>query len=679
MRIRYELTGQLPSPIAVWQAELCHRVHPRRALAKLQAAAHSLAMARAHCATGSFLLPFANTTPIRRKPLVLLSSSISTPSPSKLTKRKNHLRLKLLKTLTKPYPIPLNLEEVLTNPIIPVESPHEQQTESPSDQLPHDSCPGVAVEVPKEFPSNEIQLSEISDAAGVLEGSVSNFSTRSVIKFGLFFVGAFVFQTICAVWILGSAHSDHNNENLGSEDKTRGLELEMNQTNKAKLNFLVNGSDNSFHGKLGFKQGGIVHMDESELENKIAEIRQMARDARESERLETKANGLDDNDDVKTGIEKEVDSRMVKLRKKLENTGDKSPVSSVSYLRKDDKFENSVKKDGLEAKEANGPLMFKEKHKFRSPLNNPSNKPKGFRGSTDHSVTKIKNSEKQMTGNESVGDGLDSLDKEHQLDLPNAKLQGNISMVLEEDAGKTQSIEASKSSQTPQKKLGLGKERGKTKLGKKMGPDRSEPRTGILQESGSGRPLVEDVESTKSSQLVSLNSQSPAKENQDTTTISNKLDVSSRNDSLKGREVGRKQATNLARDNKSDTKTDLWWLSLPYVLAILMRRGHEGEGPRGLFTLKINSHAKDDHDSSHTVAFEDRGDATNFCYLLQSFFEDLGDFNADIVPLSTKELDEEVKSNAMKVIVVRKGQLQLYAGQPLTDVEMALLSLVKQS
>ena len=42
-----------------------------------------------------------------------------------------------------------------------------------------------------------------------------------------------------------------------------------------------------------------------------------------------------------------------------------------------------------------------------------------------------------------------------------------------------------------------------------------------------------------------------------------------------------------------------------------------------------------------------------------------------------QELHEAVKSDGMKVIVVKKGQLQLYAGQPLADVEMAMRSLVE--
>lgn len=42
-----------------------------------------------------------------------------------------------------------------------------------------------------------------------------------------------------------------------------------------------------------------------------------------------------------------------------------------------------------------------------------------------------------------------------------------------------------------------------------------------------------------------------------------------------------------------------------------------------------------------------------------------------------QELRQAVKANALKVVVVKKRQLQLYAGQPFADVEMALHSLFK--
>lgn len=67
-----------------------------------------------------------------------------------------------------------------------------------------------------------------------------------------------------------------------------------------------------------------------------------------------------------------------------------------------------------------------------------------------------------------------------------------------------------------------------------------------------------------------------------------------------------------------------------------MRRGSGSEGQGGLYTLKFSSQPQNQRDSSYTVAFEDRADANNFCFLLESFFEDLGDFSADIAPLPNK-------------------------------------------
>jgi len=43
-----------------------------------------------------------------------------------------------------------------------------------------------------------------------------------------------------------------------------------------------------------------------------------------------------------------------------------------------------------------------------------------------------------------------------------------------------------------------------------------------------------------------------------------------------------------------------------------------------------------------------------------------------------QELNEEILSHAQKVVVVKKRQLQLYAGQPLADVEMALRAIIEQ-
>lgn len=67
-----------------------------------------------------------------------------------------------------------------------------------------------------------------------------------------------------------------------------------------------------------------------------------------------------------------------------------------------------------------------------------------------------------------------------------------------------------------------------------------------------------------------------------------------------------------------------------------MHRGSDPKGTGGLYTLKLDTGTHKQNKSSYTVAFEDRCDANNFCFLLESFFEDLGDVRADIVPLSVK-------------------------------------------
>lgn len=133
------------------------------------------------------------------------------------------------------------------------------------------------------------------------------------------------------------------------------------------------------------------------------------------------------------------------------------------------------------------------------------------------------------------------------------------------------------------------------------------------------------------------------------------------------------------KDSQFEKGCNPWWLKLPYVLAIFLRRGSDHNGPKGLYSLQMNSSSNDGNSVSCTVAFQDRGDATNFCYLLESFFEELGDVNADIVPLTIQELEGAVKAGELKVIVVRKGQLHLYAGQPLAEVEAALHSLSEES
>ncbi|KAG2263357.1 hypothetical protein Bca52824_070436 [Brassica carinata] len=132
----------------------------------------------------------------------------------------------------------------------------------------------------------------------------------------------------------------------------------------------------------------------------------------------------------------------------------------------------------------------------------------------------------------------------------------------------------------------------------------------------------------------------------------------------------------MRRVKEKQNKT--WWLKLPYVLRILMRSNIDQEVSEGYFTMRTEPMEQNKDQVSHLIAFEDQSDATNFSYLLESVFEDLADFSANVVPISTKDLYNEVSSGGKNVIVVKKRQLKLYAGQPFEDVERALHTLIQE-
>ncbi|XP_019253523.1 PREDICTED: uncharacterized protein LOC109232275 isoform X2 [Nicotiana attenuata] len=372
-------------------------------------------MAGAYSTSPCFVRPHAL---LSRKPL-LLACAVITPRPRKLTKRKNYLRPKILRTLTKQYINPR------TEPIIsPLETPIQHTHILPSDQvtgdelklpknqelrLPEVSEPagvvndtaGTFYETPLQqthiissdlaardelntSENQELRLSEVSGPAGVVNASAGVFTKSSLLKFGLWVVGAFVLQTVCAVWVLGSA--DYSVKN-GTSDRNGykkevldlDLDLDLEGKSKHKLRMFMNGD-----GKQNGENGGIVFVDETEMEKKIKVIQHMAREAREKERLETKGSNVDEesedeeDSDVKIGIKKEVDERLIKMRKRLEKGSDKQPANSVNYPRVD--VDKNGRKDGvnLDEKERNAALIFKRKHKFRDFGSKPSNKPKGF-------------------------------------------------------------------------------------------------------------------------------------------------------------------------------------------------------------------------------------------------------------------------------------------------------------
>ncbi|KAJ0231155.1 ABC subfamily C protein [Hirschfeldia incana] len=139
-------------------------------------------------------------------------------------------------------------------------------------------------------------------------------------------------------------------------------------------------------------------------------------------------------------------------------------------------------------------------------------------------------------------------------------------------------------------------------------------------------------------------------------------------------EVRKGNSTRRVKEKQNKT----WWLKLPYVLRILMRSSIDQEVSEGYFTMRTELMEQNKDQVSHMIVFEDQSDATNFSYLLESVFEDLDDFSANVVPISTKDLYNEVSSGGKNVIVVKKRQLKLYAGQPFEDVERALHTLIQE-
>ncbi|PQM42740.1 uncharacterized protein Pyn_17627 [Prunus yedoensis var. nudiflora] len=560
-------------------------------------------MAGAHCATFPFLTPPIRSTAKPTKPI--LSASIALPS--KPTRRKNYLRPKILKTLAEPDPLPrtpLLPEQPLTSPVIPIESPVTQYENDSNLERSSDQDDVVAGE------GNKVEEFSVSDTTPGYNGIVGKLSAKSVLKFGAYLVGAYLFQAFFTVWLLGNDNPDEGKR----KSKSSGLSL-----SKGKV----------LNTNVGSGLSNVVYLDELQLDEKIEEIRAMAREARKQEKKEGKGS-VGDEDDVidessmprnRIGIEKEVGERLVKLQNRLNSKREKL---QGPYVKDFGKHENSEDEN---LKEGEGALMFKKKLKFKAEA---KSSPKGFGGLEEHDQN-----QRETDFEQSV---YETLEEEPKL--------------LQDDGNH------------------LDKGTGKMDSGKDIGAGAIEPKNGAAQGTRRGRSS-EGVKSKKSRELGKKKSR--LKKEVQETTIKSGDHV---NGSSRHKEAEKEPVPNKVSGNRSKNEIDPWWLDLPYVLVILMRRG-SGSEQGGLYTLKFSSQPRNQRDSSYTVAFEDHADANNFCFLLESLFEDLGDFSADIAPLPNKELREAIKSDNMKVIFVKKGQLPLYAGQPFEEVEMALRSLVE--
>ncbi|CAL1397171.1 unnamed protein product [Linum trigynum] len=547
-------------------------------------------MAGTSRASLSFASPPAVTTVastsggrFRLRPILVASSCPSFPSRS--LRRKNYLRPKILKTLTKPSPTAPHLPEIaapaeeLELPVAP--PPRLEQVDDAflDESQKEEVLPAGGMEEVESY-----RASETVDNAGNLGGLVGKLPVNSVLKFAVFLLGCFVLETAVVVLFFGTPEKD---ERLRSLDKRRNLGSQFG-----------NGDD------IG---------DGGEFDEKVNEIRAMAREARKSERRQV----VEGEQEI--GIEKEVSERLVKLQKKLDYKRDKLPGPIVDSLGLSANHE-----DDVVGEDESVPLMFKKKPRFRSPSVNPRGTPKGFSGSV------------------------------RGKDLNGASRQGGFGV-----SKNNKSMKAGSS--------------GTSSL-RNAGNSRKESDSGAHQESTEGVPTGEVTKSQRSV-IENLNIGSVTRDKQETNINPNSVDSLSRGGGVDGTQ---KPVKSNLKDKKADLGTNIWWSKLSYVMAILMRRGVEDEGEEGLFVVRRSSEASN-QGNSYTLAFQDRSDANNFCFLLESFFEGLGDFSADIVPLSVRELSEAMKSDSKKVIVVKKGQLKLYAGQPFNEVESALQSLIEEN
>ncbi|KZV24823.1 hypothetical protein F511_26482 [Dorcoceras hygrometricum] len=533
------------------------------------------------------------------------ASAISTSFPRKRALRRNYLRHKLLKTLS--------------HPSIPIDSLPFQQVIEPvlKEIQEHD-----------EFENQQIHEFEVVKDARISEptigvavdGSVGLLDNNTILKYGLWLAAAFVFQAVCAVWVFGSADSGSRNGNLDGNRKDPVLEVRENgQTVKLIPN-------------------GAVYVDEVGIGREIEEIRAMAREAREKERLKSKNDGLDseddDDDDVndRSGIDLEVDNRLFKLRKKLENEREGTPIALIGHSRKE-----GERTDG--AGESS-----------RCETN-------GFWGSDDYSIHRPKkdgDTEELLRSGNGRNNAVNLGAEEKHLDLADVDSKENDPVHLVKEIKSEGTVELTEPLKSTRRRV--EKERGATNQTKRSAVVKPKGAAGFTPDK-SRKSRREAVKSIKSGDV-------------EVVAVSDEL-----SDVSRGKELSINISSQKFGPRKRSSDAELWWSYLPYVLGILMYRGNDDTGAQGLYTLK---NTRTDGSLSHIVAFEDSGDATNFCYVLQCYFEDLEDFKADVFPLTVKELKDAVKSETMGAIVVKRGELQLYAGQPLADAEMRLRDIIEQ-
>jgi hypothetical protein len=345
-------------------------------------------MAIAHCFF--FHAPFTT----RRKPLVIVSS--------KTGQRKNYLRPKILKTLTKPSLSisPTLLQPPIPQPILSPPQEHELCVDIPADEMHGEDIAG-AVDETGEFEGLRVSVDTAKD-----NRVFGNVSAKEIFKYGgIYLIGAFVFQTVRYLW---NSRNEHSNGDLEVSERE-------------KRNILFGGNGKTVEDQL--------------VERKIEEIKLMAREARRIELLEKqgKREEEENGDPEIDGIEKEIGERLLKLKNRIKSNKDSSAALRLNGRG------NSAGGGDMSVNPGKEELVFKKKSKFKSPSTKATKTPKGFPGTQDHRVSCVK---PQGYGNQ-VTDHAGILDGDKQVNQQDVTHK-NASGVPLEEKGKSVDDESGK-------------------------------------------------------------------------------------------------------------------------------------------------------------------------------------------------------------------------------------------
>lgn len=119
----------------------------------------------------------------------------------------------------------------------------------------------------------------------------------------------------------------------------------------------------------------------------------------------------------------------------------------------------------------------------------------------------------------------------------------------------------------------------------------------------------------------------------------------------------------------------LWWLDLKFILCIELYTIENDAQKVGFYSLEVAEDLELNPKQYHIFAFENTGDAKNFCYIMQAHLEMLGKGNAFVVARPPKDAFRDARDNGFHVTVIRKGEIKLNIDQSLEAVEEELLEI----